>query len=493
MKAIMLMYDSLNRHRLSPYGCDWIHTPNFDRLAERSVRFTTAFAGSMPCMPARREIHTGRYNFLHRGWGPLEPFDDSMPRMLSENGIYTHLISDHYHYWEEGGATYHTKYDSWEIARGHEGDPWKAYLKDFKIPEVLGRKPDKLSKQDWVNRKYIQDEKDHPQTRTFSKGMEFLRTNHDADNWFLTIETFDPHEPYFSYDKYKKLYKHKYDGPGFDWPAYEPVTETPEQVRHCQYENAALVSMCDKNLGFLLDEMDRLNLWEDTMLIVNTDHGFMLGEHDWWGKGRTPFYNEVIQTPLFIWDPRSSIAGQTRDSLVQTIDLPATILDYFGLDLPADMQGKPLKDVITSDKPVRQAALFGIFGAHVNCTDGRYVYMRAPAERENQPLFHYTLMPSHMREAFSIHQLRTIQLQEPFAMTKGCKTMKIKETEAMIKPKTLETLLFDLEKDPKQENPIEDEAIEQKMIELMVKLMQENDAPADQYERLGFTDYVKSA
>ena len=76
MKAIMVMFDSLNRRMLPPYGCDWVHAPNFQRLAERSVTFENCYAGSMACMPARRELHTGRYNFLHRSWGPLEPFDE---------------------------------------------------------------------------------------------------------------------------------------------------------------------------------------------------------------------------------------------------------------------------------------------------------------------------------------------------------------------------------------------------------------------------------
>ena len=71
--SIMIMYDSLNRHLLEPYGCDWTKTPNFARLARRAVTFDNCWAGSLPCMPARRELHTGRYNFLHRSWGPLEP------------------------------------------------------------------------------------------------------------------------------------------------------------------------------------------------------------------------------------------------------------------------------------------------------------------------------------------------------------------------------------------------------------------------------------
>ena len=150
MKAIMVMYDSLNRHMLSPYGCDWTQTPNFKRLADRCVTFDKCYVGSLPCMPARREIHTGRYNFLHRSWGPMEPYDDSMPEILKKNGIYSHLISDHYHYWEDGGCTYHNRYSSWENVRGQEGDHWKACVGEKELPPHLGE----CVKQDMVNREY---------------------------------------------------------------------------------------------------------------------------------------------------------------------------------------------------------------------------------------------------------------------------------------------------------------------------------------------------
>lgn len=82
MKAIMIMFDTLNRRYLPPNGCEDIHAPNFERLAKRSVTFDNCYIGSMPCIPARRELHTGCYNFLHRSWGPIEPFDDSMPEIL---------------------------------------------------------------------------------------------------------------------------------------------------------------------------------------------------------------------------------------------------------------------------------------------------------------------------------------------------------------------------------------------------------------------------
>lgn len=107
MRTILVMFDSLNRRFLPNYGCTWVKAPNFERLGRRCVTFDNAYVGSMPCMPARREMHTGRYNFLHRSWGPMEPFDDSAPEILKKNGVYTHLASDHQHYWEDGGATLH--------------------------------------------------------------------------------------------------------------------------------------------------------------------------------------------------------------------------------------------------------------------------------------------------------------------------------------------------------------------------------------------------
>ena len=70
----------------------------------------------------------------------------------------------------------------------------------------------------------------------------------------------------------------------------------------------------------------------------------------------------IAHTPLFIWDPRSKVAGERRRSLVQTIDLPATLLEYFGAPLPESMQGRPLSETLESDAAVREAALFGTFG-----------------------------------------------------------------------------------------------------------------------------------
>ena len=484
----MVMFDSLNRHMLPPYGCDWTVAPNFSRLAKRTAVFERSYVASMPCMPARRELHTGRYNFLHRGWGPLEPFDDSMPQMLAESAVYTHLVSDHYHYWEDGGCTYHNRYNTWDFFRGQEGDPWIGQVADPHMPPTVPGRGGKMYRQDCINRQVMPTEDAQPQSRTFTAGIEFIRRNAGADKWFLQLETFDPHEPFFTQAKYKDLYPHRYFGPHFDWPPYRAVQETPEEIHHVRMEYAALLSMCDAQLGRVLDVMDELDLWKDTMLIVNTDHGFLLNEHDCWAKCWAPFYQEVAHTPLFVHDPRCPQAdGQRRTSLVQTIDLAPTLLEFFGIDRPADMQGVPLRRTIENDTPIREAGLFGQFGGYVNCTDGRYVYMRAPVTQDNTPLNHYTLMPTHMRQPFSPQELRGAQLARPFSFTKDAPVLKVPGT-AWNANFSRGSMLFDIQEDPGQQRPISDPKIEKMMIDMMVGLMKSNDCPPEQYERLGLKE-----
>ncbi len=487
MKCVMVMFDSLNRHMLAPYGCDWTHAPNFARLARRTVTFDTSYICSMPCMPARRDLHTGRPNFLHRGWGPIEPFDDSMPQMLSKAGIYTHLATDHYHYWEDGGATYHNRYDSCELFRGQEGDSFIGQVADPVIPPTLngkGRRPD------WVNRMHIRAESQYPQTQTFAAGLEFIQRNHSQDRWFLQIECFDPHEPFCSPRKYKDRYaKHydEYDGPLFDWPAYREVTETPEQVEHARHEYASLLSMCDDKLGDVLDAFDEHDLWKDTMLVVWTDHGFLLGEHNAWAKNWPPLYEQIAHTPLFIWDPRCGHAGERRKALVQpAIDLAPTLLRFFGLEPTPDMQGHDLSTVLADDSPVRDAALFGYHASRMNVTDGRYVYLRSPVVREGC-ITEYTLTPTTMRGFKPLRQFAELECVPGFSFSKGCRLMRLGSPEARaIKDNPREgTLLFDLESDPKQEHPLDDPAREHQMIDHMTRLMRQYEAPAEQYVRMG--------
>jgi len=407
-----------------------------------------------------------------------------MPELLSKSGVYTHLATDHYHYWEDGGCTYHNRYNSYEFVRGQEGDKWKGSVAPPRMPEP---RHGTVSRQDLVNRLYLRSAEEMPATLTFDKGMEFLETNRDQDRWFLQIECFCPHPPFLADQRHRELYTSHYKDLHYDWPQYGPVTEgdTPEKIDHLRKQYASVISHCDESLGRVLDFMDQHEMWEDTMLIVSTDHGFLLGEHGWFAFVKAPFYDQVAVKPLFVHDPRSPHPGERRESLVQLIDLPATLLEYFGVERPADMQGRPILPVLKDDTPIRDYGIFGVFGREINCTDGRYVYMHAPAEAE-APLYQYTLQTTEMRRFLPTESLRQATLHPPLAFTKGMPVLRIPAQPFMGNPpKDFGHKLFDLQEDPHQMRECEDEAVTQRLRGALREMVMASDPPAEWLERMG--------
>ena len=498
MKAIMVMYDSLRRDLLPCYeGPDPMDLPNFKRLAGHTVTFDKSYVCSLPCMPARRELHTGRANFLHRSWGPVEPFDDSMPELLQKAGIHSHLATDHYHYIQDGGATYCGRYSSWACYRGQESDAWIGdctprgeeqspyVLLNENTPEMIKRRRQRGGWRNFANRSVLKDESHYPQAQTFADGIDFIKRNGKHGNWFLQIETFDPHEPFTS----PKDFEGKWFDPDQpflpDWPPYSPVSEDEETVENMRKKYFSLAEYCDHCLGLVLDEMDRQDLWADTMLIVNTDHGFLLNDHGWWGKGSMPDFEELVHTPLFIWDPGSKKRGERRQALVQTIDIAPTLLDFFGLEIPKDMTGRSLRQTVAEDRQVRSYGIFGYHGGPVNITDGQYVYMRA-VKNENICMNEYTLMPTHMDSLFSPEEMEKAELVPPFGFTKKCPLLKIPAGNTLrLLGKLKEDVLYDLAVDKEQEHPIQEDAVKSRMLGAMAQLFKENEAPDEVYERYG--------
>ena len=503
MRTIFVLFDSLNRASLEPYGGTTVKTPNFTRLARRCVTFDNHYVGSLPCMPARRDLHSGRLNFLHRGWGPLEPFDHSFPALLHAHGVYSHLVSDHFHYWGDGGATYHNRYDTYDFIRGQEGDPWKAMVQPpwerlrelYHAKQFTTQRRHKLSRH-LINRESIREYSDFPSVRCFDSGLSFLEDNRHSDNWLLHLETFDPHEPFHAPAEFRKPYPTRYRGPILDWPPYARVGEAPEECEELRANYAAIMALCDHELGRLLDFMDRHAMWEDTALIVATDHGFLLGEHDWWAKNVMPCYNEVAHIPLFVHHPDfQSLAGSRTDALTQTMDLMPTLLETFGAAVPPEVTARSLLNVLQGDVSGREAAIYGVFGSAVNVTDGRYTYLMYPPDLHGGNLFQYTLMPMHLKELFSLGELGEATLAAPTAFTRNVPVMRVPAT-----PKSpfynhqgpgvqhdATTVLFDLQTDPGQLHPIRDPAIEARMQNLAIGQMHRAMAPPEYYRRLGLS------
>ncbi len=488
MRVVNVMFDTLCRRFLSSYGNDWIKTPNFARLNEHCVVFDNHYGGSMPCMPARRELQTGRFNFTHRSWGPMEPFDVSIFDQLNKAGISTHLKTDHYHYLRDGGATYHNRFSTWELFRGQENDAWQPLSKG-RIPDDLSplarRSGDKVQ-QHYANITKMQKEEEWSSVQVFNAGINFIKENQQADNWYLQMESFDPHEPFYVPQKYRDMYN--LSGPSkLDWPVYGPIdmTASSDDVDKCRREYAALLTMMDCYLGKVIDLFDELALWDNTILIVNTDHGFLLGEHDMMGKNFPPLYDEIIHTPLFIHVPH--VAPGHRSALCQTVDFAPTLADYFGIKLPVETDGKSLRSVIEQDAAEQhEYAIFAVHGSSIGITDGHYVYYRANVTDDNQPFVECTLMPTSINGFFTTDQLKKASYVQGDRYSNDIPYLKIPAV-CGHNSKKYGDQLFDLTVDKNQLNNIIDQQPEkaefykQRIAEYLRRLQ----APAEEFERLG--------
>lgn len=501
MRTILLLFDSLNRSAMGVYGGASVKTPNFDRFAQRAMTFDRHYVGSLPCMPARRDIHTGRLNFTHRSWGPLEPFDNSFAELLQKRGVYTHLISDHLHYFEDGGTGFHTRFNSWDFIRGQEYDPWVAMVQPpiERFRQIYDDRHYPLTRdskrfQAMINRETIRDEADFPGPKCFAAGLAFLEMNRKADDWLLMLECFDPHEPFHAPARFHDAYDAK-AGKVLDWPKYERVVENPEDIETIRANYGALVAMCDDYFGKVLDYMDAHDMWGDTALILTTDHGFLLSEHDWWGKCRMPYYEEVSHIPLMIHDPRfPQSAGRRTDALTQTADLMPTLLGLHGAPIPSEVRGHDLADLLSDpDTGGRDVAVFGVFGGPIGITDGAHVLYHYPPDWRAAGLREYTLATQHMTGHFSVQELKTARLCDGFDFTKGVPVLSIAALpDAPRVPMNdghgfadVGTRLHDLIVDPAQRDPIDDPETAARLLARAVGVLRDHDTPEEVYHWYG--------
>ena len=496
MKTVVILMDSLNRHCLSAYGSDWTHTPNIDRLAARSCVFDNHFVGSAPCMPARHDLLTGRLDFLERNWAPMQPFDCTLPDVLWKHRIFSHMTTDHYHYFHLGGENYFPLFGSWDFIRGQEHDTMVSNMGPSREVPHYGR----FSEQYARNREQFKTEADYPSPKTFRQAADWLETHHADDNFMLFVDSFDPHEP-FDFPDDTPGWPDEYTDNLFYWPIYGAADEVPaDAVEHARRRYAAVVEMSDRWIGKIFDVLDAHDLWEDTMVVLTTDHGFMLGEKNLLGKNFMPCYNESYHIPLMIHVP--GMNGQTRcNALTQNIDLMPTILEFFGVpesDCRYPLHGKSLLPVMRGEREkVRDAVIYGMYGRHVNICDGRYTYFRAAVRADNQPLNLYTAMPStinHYWDEDHLTDLGAITAGPYLKWTKypvfripgGTTVLKDFSHRFATREEAVEnSMLFDLETDPHQEHLLDDPVVEQMMCEKLAATMRLHDSPDEQFERLG--------
>ncbi len=483
MKAILVLSDSLNRHFLPPYGNDWVIAPNIERFARMSVTFDNHWIGSAPCMPARRDMLTGRLNFLEREWGGLEPFDVPFPHLLRDRGgVFCHMETDHYHYFHVGGENYYMPFNTWAFHRGQEHDTFVSRVERPPEPAHIG----KWHAQYALNQTAFKTAADFPTPRTFQGAVDWLQANEGADHYFLWIEVFDPHEPFDCPPAYLDRYGDDWSGPLYNWSGYDKVDPTNAATAHLRRQYAATLTMMDEWFGRLLDELERQNALDDTLIIFTTDHGHLLGERGLTGKNNWHCWNELAHIPLIVHLPGNAHAGERRGQLTQNIDIMPTLLDYFSVPCTVPIHGESWLPVLYGNAPVRRrAALYGWFGQTVNVTDGVYTYFRAPAEEENQPLYRHFLTPG----TFSLRNVCPLGFYDeaelgPFLPYTDYPVIRARARRQR-SPEWQDTMLYNLESDYAQQNNLVGTPAEAHYIDLLVETMRRMDAPPSQYVRLG--------
>ncbi|MCG8478645.1 MAG: sulfatase [Spirochaetales bacterium] len=496
MKAIVILSDTINRRYLSMYGNTRVRTPNLERLSERSHIFDAHWTGSAPCMPARRDLMTGRLGFLERNWGPIEAFDRTLPEVLHANGVRSHIVTDHYHYAELGGEGYCQSFSTWQMHRGQEKDTIEWPAAGYRTPEHKGRMNEFYQ---WNRRSFVREDR-YPSPMTYKSGAEWLERHGKEDDFLLWIEGFDPHEPFDVPERYLEMYGDTYDGEVFEWPAYAPFDGTDEELLHIRNRYAATLTMTDHWIGRVLDVCDRLNLWDDTMIIFTTDHGFMLGEHGLMGKNYMQAYNEIYHIPMLVHQPGQTTTARV-DALTQNIDLFPTLCEHFGVDettIANPLHGQSLLPLVRGEVDhLREGVLYGVYGKSVNLTDGRYTYLKAPVCEENSPLYLYTSMPTTLRQYIGISSINDIGSLEmgPFLSWTDFPVYRIPaatfeyddatQTFAQRGEYHGTDYLFDIRSDYTQERAVEEPEVSVRMRTLLVELLRTHDAPEEQFIRLG--------
>jgi arylsulfatase A-like enzyme len=514
--VIVVLLDSLNRHFLDCYldtdtqaarrratgvgawaELEPVATPNIDRLARRSVRFDRHWSGSLPCMPARHDLLVGALDFLWRPWGSIEVWEDAITFELRRAGVTTMLVSDHPHLFETGGENYHADFTAWSYLRGHEGDPWRTRPDpSWTGAPALPAAPGVVHHHYDESRTWFRAEADFPGARTMQAAEEWLRTSARAhDRFLLFVDEFDPHEPFDTPEPWASRYDGEWKGPRLIWPPYSTQTMAkarlqPNEARQIRANYQSKLAMIDHWFGRVLDQLDAQHLWDDTAVVLCTDHGHYLGERDAFGKPGIPIWSDLGNTPLLIAWP--GVEPRAVDALTTNVDLHATLADAFGVQPAHRTHGRSLVPVIEgATDSVRDHLLLGMWGRHVQVVERDRHYARAPAA-DNFPLAMWSNRWSTMPTGAEMRLPRPDRRAELTYMP-GSDVPVIRQPFAPgdLLPfwaygvKAGDHLLHDLDGDPWQTENRAGTAAEADAIDRLRAALDEVEAPAEQYERLG--------
>ncbi|MBL9214389.1 MAG: sulfatase [Opitutaceae bacterium] len=362
LNVLHIISDDLNAD-LSSYGAVKVRTPNLDRLAARAMQFNGAYCNYPVCNASRTSFLSGRRPDTTRIVDNFTPtrthLEDAvfLPEYFRRQGYRTLKV----------GKIYHEE-PEWEDPRS-----WDV---DIRQPVWAKRaSPDQVIRRQGPSGIVIRTpDEDTWDGQVARRAVEFLEDSSRSGTPFFVAAGFrSPHLPYIAPEKYYALYdpagfapragppEHLADIPAMaltylikerSFPRFP--TERPGDTIAAYY---AAISYMDAQVGVILDALDRLQLWDRTVVIFHSDHGYHLGEHGGlWAK--MSLFEESARVPLLVAAPGRP-AGSTR-GLVELVDLYPTLADLCNLPAPGELEGTSFRPLLEQPNRAWKQAVFTV-------------------------------------------------------------------------------------------------------------------------------------
>ena len=387
--VLLITIDTLRADHLGLYGYEKARTPNLDQLAEESLVFTQSIAPATETCPSHTSILTGLYPAEHGAllndeaakFGPRAFV--ALPDILSRRGYKT--------------ATF--------VSGGTLSDAicgmafrFDQFDEDFSsigwIPKsALNVSPIRLAAQIFpaLGRRIGRYER--PGSQTTKEALGWLNRHHGGP-FFLWIHYFDPHEPYRPPERFlPKDSVPSHSMVNGDWYGLtelqrDQIVKTPQDVEHMIDRYDAEIAATDYEIGRVLGELDRRGLKENTLVVVTSDHGETLGEHNIYFHHVSDLYDTNLKVPLLIRLPERLPAGRRVDRQTRLIDIAPTVLELLGISEPAfTPTGKSLLPLLdNSEQEPERLALTGLYPG--NSLETR-VWEIHSVRTESYKLIHY--------------------------------------------------------------------------------------------------------
>lgn len=357
---IFIMSDDHASHAMSCYNSKINETPNIDRIANEGMKLNNTFCTNSICAPSRATILTGKYSHLNGVETLDDNFDNTQltfPKLLQKNGYKTAMIGK----WHLGQGKKHqpTGFDYWNVLPGQgdyvdpqmiemgEKKKFKGYvtdlITDFSL-DWIGKHKDnddpfllmchhKAPHRPWVpNKKHADMYKDLeiPYPETFND--DYSNRSSAAENAEMRIDR----DLVFGWDL-KEL------------PDRE-ISMDNEKMKKWKYQKyikdyLRCIASIDDNVGRMLDYLDEEGLTDNTIIVYTSDQGFFLGDHGWFDKRF--FYEESLRMPFVIRYPEEINPETENNDIILNTDFAPTFLDFAGLDIPDEIQGKSFRKLLS--------------------------------------------------------------------------------------------------------------------------------------------------